>query len=145
MLSSLSNISVSILIHKSAARSPARSPALSRVNASREHRRQQKQGPKWKQRGCEWNADGNQQQRRWERWKKKEWLKRQKEAFRSQLRVMPCFVSQPQGPIYVCLSREAGDAFNTAVSGDTDTMRQTVRNGVKGALCRKMRRTACAI
>lgn len=60
-----------------------------------------------------------------ERWEKKEWLKRQKEAFRSQLRVMRSFVSEPQGPLYVCVSRDAGDAFNTAVSDDTDLMRQT--------------------
>lgn len=60
-----------------------------------------------------------------ERWKKKEWLRRQKEAFRSQLRVMPSFVSQPLGPIYVRMSRVAGDAFNTAASDDTDPMRQT--------------------
>lgn len=59
--------------------------------------------------------------------RKKEWLRRQKEAFRSQLRVMPSFVSRPLGPIYVHMSRVARDAFNTAASDDTDLMRQTDR------------------
>lgn len=40
---------------------------------------------------------------------------------------MPSFVSQPLGPIYVRMSRVAGDAFNTAARDDTDPMRQTDR------------------
>ena len=43
------------------------------------------------------------------------------------LRVMLSFVSQPLGPIYVRMSRVAGDAFNTAARDDTDPMRQTDR------------------
>lgn len=38
---------------------------------------------------------------------------------------MLSFVSQPLGPIYIRMSRVAGDAFNTAASDDTDPMRQT--------------------
>lgn len=41
---------------------------------------------------CEWKADGNQQRKTGE---KTEWLKRKKEAFRSQPWVMVGFVSQP--------------------------------------------------
>lgn len=63
-----------------------------------------------------------------EGWKKKGWLRRQKEAFRSQLRVMSSFVSEPPGPIYVRMSRVAGDAFNTAARDDTDPMRRTDRH-----------------
>lgn len=62
-----------------------------------------------------------------ERWKENKWLRGQKEAFRSQLRVMASYVSQPLGPIYVRMSRVAGDAFNTAARDDTDPMRQTDR------------------
>lgn len=54
---------------------------------------------------------------------------------------MPSVVSQPLGPIYVCMSRAAGDAFNTAASDDTDPMRQTEgqtsRSGGRKAVCRE--------
>lgn len=62
----------------------------------------------------------NSKGRRWEEKKGGGGLRRQKEAFRSQ-----GLVSRPLGPIYVGVSRVAGDAFNTAVSDDTDLMRQT--------------------
>ena len=87
-----------------------------------------------------------------ERWKENKWQRGQKEAFRSQLRVMASDVSQPLGPIYVRMSRVAGDAFNTAARDDTDPMRQTdrqtdrrtdseARRGGREALCRKLRQT----
>lgn len=71
---------------------------------------------------------------------------RQREAFRSQLRVMLSFVSWQLGPIYVRMSRVARDAFNTAASDDTDLMRQTGertvrRGGAKEALYTTQRQT----
>lgn len=59
--------------------------------------------------------------------RKKEWLRRQKEAFRSQLRVMPSFVSLPPGLVHIRMSLVAGHAFNTAASDDKDLMRQDGR------------------
>lgn len=56
--------------------------------------------------------------------RKKEWLRRQKRLLDHSLRVLPSFVSQPLGPIYVRIRRVAGDAFNTAASDDTDPMRR---------------------
>lgn len=48
------------------------------------------------------------------------------------------FVSQPLGPVYVRMSRVAGDAFNTAARDDTDPMRQTGRRTVRqGGTLRK--------
>lgn len=58
---------------------------------------------------------------------------------------MPSFVSQPLGPIYVRMSRVAGDAFNAAARDDTDPMRQTdgrtARREGREALCGKLRQT----
>lgn len=56
--------------------------------------------------------------------KEKGVAKKTERAFRSQHRVLLSFVSQPQGQIYVRMSRVAGDAFNAAASDDTDSMRQ---------------------
>lgn len=95
-----------------------------------------------------WRVESRRKPPKKERWKENKWLRGQKEAFRSRLRVMASYVSQPLGPIYVRMSRVAGDAFNTAARDDTDPMRQTdrrtdseARRGGREALCRKLRQT----